>query len=42
MSDIEGLKHEIESLKGTIIHKLQDEMDKIGFFFHGAQYQGDH
>ena len=33
ISYIEGLKYEIKSLKGKIIHKLQDEMDKIGFFF---------
>ena len=33
MSDIEGLKREIESLKETILNQLQDEMDKRGFFF---------
>ena len=31
MSDIEGLKREIDYLKGTIINKLQYEMDKRGF-----------
>ena len=31
MSEIEGLIHEIESLKGTIINQLQDDMDKRGF-----------
>ena len=31
MSEIEGLKLEIKSLKGTIINQLQDEMDKRGF-----------
>ena len=31
MSYIEGLKREIESLKGTIINQLQYEMDKRGF-----------
>ena len=31
MSEIEGLKREIESLKGTIINQLQDEMYKRGF-----------
>ena len=31
VSDIEGLKREIESLKGTIINQLQDQMDERGF-----------
>ena len=31
ISDIEGLKREIESLKGEITNQLQDEMDKRGF-----------
>ena len=31
ISEIEGLKREIKSLKGTIINQLQDEMDKRGF-----------
>ena len=32
MSEIEGLKREIESLKETIIKQLQYEMEKIGFY----------
>ena len=31
MSEIEGLKCEIKSLKGKIINQLQDDMDKRGF-----------
>ena len=31
MSGIEGLKREIESLKGEIINQLQADMDKMGF-----------
>ena len=30
-SEIESLKREIDSLKGTIINQLQDNMDKRGF-----------
>ena len=33
MSEIEGVKREIESLKETIVNQLQDDMDKRGFFF---------
>ena len=33
MSEIEGLKFEIKSMKGTIINKLQDEMNKRVFSF---------
>ena len=32
MSGIEGLKCEIEYLKGTIINQLQDDMDRRGFY----------
>ena len=31
MSEIEGSKHEIKSLKGTIINQLQNETEKRGF-----------
>ena len=31
MSDIDGFKHKIESLKRKIINQLQDEMEKRGF-----------
>ena len=40
-SEIEGLKHEIESLNGTTINQLQGEIYKM-IFFNGAQYQDDH
>ena len=33
MSEIEGLKPEIESLQGKITNKLQDEMDRRGFSY---------
>ena len=31
MSEIYGFKNEIDSLKGTIVDQLKDEMDKRGF-----------
>ena len=32
MLEIKVLKHEIDSLKGTILNPLQDKLQKIGFY----------